>query len=119
MAIVRGIPGLGEDEKVAVPLQLPLADPLGNEIMTRFFNVFTSPDSRHTAGTWESDPGRSRWEFGTDGEIIYVLGGSMIVTRDGEDALKLGAGDLAVFEPGWQGFWEVTEPLSKVYVTYR
>ncbi len=119
MAIVCDVTGLSDEEKEVAPLALPLADPLGSEIITRYFNAFTSPDGRHTAGTWESDTGRSRWEFGLDGEIIYILGGRMTVTRDGEEGIALGPGDLAVFEPEWNGFWEITEPLSKVYVTFR
>ena len=99
------------------PLGQPSAEPLTGEITTRakvFFDV-----KEVTAGTWECEPGASRWEFTTRGEIIYVLSGSMTVQRDGEEGVLLTAGTSAVFELGWQGVWTVHETLRKVFVVYR
>lgn len=118
MAIVRRVQDITEAEKTVEPLQLPLADPLGETIQTKFFNLFSTPDETLDAGIWETEVGRSRWEFTDNGEVIYVLGGAMTVQRDGEDPIEVRAGDLAIFEKGWKGFWTVTEPLSKVYVIF-
>lgn len=99
------------------PLGQPSAEPLTGEITTRakvFFDI-----EQITAGTWECEPGASRWEFMTRGEIIYVLSGSMTVQRDGEEGVLLTAGSSAVFELGWQGVWTVHETLRKVFVVYR
>lgn len=118
MAIVCSVGEITEDEKTVEPLQLPLADPLGAVIETKLLSVYSSADERHDAGFWQTEVGRSRWEFDDSGEIIYVLGGAMTVERDGHPSVEVKAGDLVVFEPGWHGFWTVTEPLSKVYVFY-
>ena len=66
------------------------------------------------AGAWECDPGPSRWTFETN-EFIYILAGSMTVTRDGGSAVRLKAGDTAVFPVGWTGTWTIHEPIRKVY----
>lgn len=118
MAHIRRVSEITEDEKTTVPLELPLADPLGADIETKYYNLYSTPEENLDAGIWETQTGRSRWEFIDNGEVIYVLGGKMTVERDGEEAIEVGAGDLVVFEKGWKGFWTVTEPLSKVYVIY-
>ena len=53
------------------PLGQPSAEPLTGEILTRA-QVFLDNETV-TAGTWECEPGASRWEFTTRGEVIYVL----------------------------------------------
>jgi uncharacterized protein len=101
------------------PLGQPSAEPLSGDITTRSHVFFTSPDERILSGTWECEPGASRWEFLARGEIIYVLSGAMTVQRDGEDAINLTAGSSAIFELGWCGTWTVTETLRKVFVVYK
>lgn len=118
MAIVMRVNELNEGDKTVEPLAMPLADPLGANIETKTSNVFSSADGRHDAGFWETETGRSRWEFVNGGEIIYILGGAMTVERDGEDPQDVKAGDLVIFDKGWKGFWNVTEHLSKVYVFF-
>ncbi|MDP9101800.1 MAG: cupin domain-containing protein [Actinomycetota bacterium] len=101
------------------PLGQPSAEPLSGEIITRSKVVFTSEDSRVLCGTWECEPGTSRWEFLERGEFIHVLSGSMTVTRDGEEPVQLAAGASAVFPIGWCGTWTVHETLRKVFTVYR
>jgi uncharacterized protein len=96
----------------------PTATPLDGDIVVRKQGFFSSDDGRILSGTWESEPGVSRWEFLTRGEIIYVLSGSMTVQRDGEEPVKLAAGASAIFPLGWAGTWTVHETMRKVYVIY-
>ena len=109
---------LSPESKTEELLALPQADPLGAEILTKFYNLYSSADGAIDAGTWETAVGTSRWEFTDSGEVIYVLGGAMTVTPDGESPTVLTAGALAVFPPGWKGQWEVTEPLKKIYFIF-
>lgn len=118
MAIIRDIAAVSESEKEVEPLQLPLADPLGADIETKTFNLYSTPNESLHTGTWETAEGLSRWDFSDGGEVIYVLSGKMTVHRDGGEPQTISAGDLAVFEQGWSGTWNVTERLSKVYVMF-
>lgn len=100
-------------------LAQPSATPLSGDITVRGLNVFETEDGRISSGTWETEPGQSRWEFLTRGEIIHVLSGNMSVQRDGNDEVQLSAGDTAYFPIGWTGTWTVHERLRKVYVIYK
>jgi len=99
------------------PLGQPSAEPLTGEILTRA-QVFLDNETV-TAGTWECEPGASRWEFTTRGEVIYVLKGRMIVHEDGGEPVELTAGSSCIFPIGWKGKWTVIETLRKVFVVYR
>lgn len=97
----------------------PSAEPLSGEIMTRSKVEFANDERTVISGTWESDPGTSRWEFLTRAEIIHLLSGAMTVQRDGEEAVELRPGSVAYFPLGWTGVWTVTEPVRKFYVVYK
>ncbi len=99
------------------PLGQPSAEPLTGEILTRA-QVFLDNETV-TAGTWECEPGKSRWEFTTRGEVIYVLKGRMTVHEDGGEPVELTAGSSCIFPIGWKGVWTVVETLRKVFVVYR
>ncbi|BAU33529.1 cupin domain-containing protein [Microcella alkaliphila] len=119
MAIVCRTGNVTRADQTETPLELPLADPLGADIATTYLEVFSGKASSLDVGIWETDPGRSRWEFTDSGEVIYVISGRMTVTEDGKDAQQIEPGDLVIFPVGWKGFWEVTEPLKKVYVIFE
>lgn len=118
MAIALRVAEITEDQKTITPLALPLADPLGANITTGMVNIYSSGDGKHHAGFWETAVGRSRWDFTDGGEVIYILDGAMTIERDGEAPRNVKKGDLVVFEPGWAGFWTVTEHLKKVYTMF-
>ena len=99
------------------PLGQPSAEPLSGDILTRAKVYFDIPQI--TSGTWECEPGVSRWEFTTRGEVIYVLSGRMTVHEDGGEPVELTAGSSCIFPIGWQGTWTVHETLRKVFVVYR
>ncbi|MEU1300181.1 cupin domain-containing protein [Streptomyces shenzhenensis] len=101
------------------PLGPPSAEPLSGEILVRSRVDFTNEERTVVSGIWESDPGSSRWEFLTRGEIIHVISGHMTVQRDGEDPVEVTAGTTAYFPIGWCGTWTVHETLRKVYVVFK
>ncbi|MDI9891713.1 cupin domain-containing protein [Microbacterium sp. IEGM 1404] len=106
-------------ELEAKPLAPPNAEPLSGEIIVRGKAQFVNDDRTIISGVWESDPGTSRWEFLTRGEIVHILAGRMTVQRDGEEAVELTAGSAAYFPIGWTGVWTVIEPVRKLYVVYK
>jgi uncharacterized protein len=101
------------------PLGQPTAEPLDAAITTRARVLSEDLDGRIKTGTWECEVGRSRWEFVDRGEFIHVLSGRMVCTEDGAEPVELVAGSTAVFPLGWQGEWDVTQTLRKVFTIYR
>jgi uncharacterized cupin superfamily protein len=97
----------------------PSAEPLSGDITVRSRTDFVSDDRSVVSGVWESEPGTSRWEFLTRGEIIHVVAGRMTVQKDGEDEVEITAGTTAYFPIGWCGVWIVHETLRKVFVVYK
>lgn len=110
---------LSAAEYTASVLAQPSAEPLSGDIEVRAYTPFVSEDGRIVSGSWESEPGHSRWEFLTRGEIITVVSGRMTVQRDGEEAVELSAGMTAVFPIGWTGLWTVHETFRKIFVVYN
>jgi len=110
------IPAATLEHKLLAP---PSAEPLDGPIRVRSRVDFVTDDRRLVSGIWECEPGRSRWEFDTRGEIIHVVSGAMTVTEDDGEPVELTAGTTAYFPIGWRGEWLVTETLRKVFVVYR
>jgi uncharacterized cupin superfamily protein len=100
------------------PLEPPLATATGDPMPTRGLDLWTSDDESISTGTWECEPGPSRWDFADNGEFIHVLAGRMTCTHDDGTAVELSAGSTAVFPKGWGGTWDVHETLRKVYVIF-
>lgn len=105
-------------EMASSHLELPTATPLSGVIRTRSCGLYATNDGKIKTGTWECEPGTSRWEFLNRGEFIHVISGRMIVHEDGQHPLELSEGSTAVFPIGWQGDWIVLETLRKVFVIY-
>ncbi|WP_344751832.1 cupin domain-containing protein [Gryllotalpicola koreensis] len=110
---------LGVAELEQKPLSPPSAEPLSGEILVRSAVAFANDTRTIVSSIWESDPGTSRWEFLTRGEIVHILAGRMVVTQDGGAPVELTAGSVAYYPIGWTGVWEVIEPVRKFYVVYR
>ena len=120
MTIVIKAAELTADELTESRLGPPSAQPVdGAEIVVRSAVKFKSEDGQIIAGVWESEPGASRWEFDTRGELITVLSGRMTVLEDGGEPAEITAGSTAYFPLGWHGVWTVHETLRKVYVVYK
>ena len=49
---------------------------------------------------------------------MHILAGRMTVTPDGGEPQDIGPGDTAVFPRGWQGSWQIHEPIRKLYVLF-
>jgi uncharacterized protein len=74
-------------------------------------------DGEQEVGIWECTPGPSYWTLETN-EAVHILAGRMTVTPDGGEPQDIGPGDTAVFPRGWQGSWQIHEPIRKLYVLF-
>lgn len=109
---------LNSDDYTESLLAPPMATPLSGDIVVRDRSYLADSDHGVWSGSWESEPGTSRWEFTDTGEVITVVSGRMTVEEDGGEPVTLTAGDTAYFPIGWKGVWTVHEKLRKVYVVY-
>lgn len=96
----------------------PTATPISGDIVVRDKSYLADGERGIYSGSWESEPGTSRWEFTDRGEVITVVEGRMTVEEDGKPAVTLTPGDTAYFPVGWKGVWTVHEKLRKIYVVY-
>jgi uncharacterized protein len=100
------------------PLAPPLATALDGPMATHGLDLWNADDESVATGTWQCGPGRSRWDFTDNGELVHVLSGRMTCRHDDGAEVELSAGSTAVFPKGWAGTWEVHETLRKVYVIF-
>jgi uncharacterized cupin superfamily protein len=98
-------------------LEPPTAEPLSGPIATWTREIFSSPDGTTSAGYWQVEAGRSRWDFDYT-EVIWVVEGEVTVTEDGGEPVRLSPGDVGVFPVGWKGEWDVPDGLKKFYVVF-
>ncbi len=93
----------------------PLEEATGPEMTTAGLEVWADGDV--SGGIWECTPGPSYWTQ-EEHEVIHLVTGRMTVTRDGEEPVELGPGDMAVFPKGWSGTWDIHETVRKVYAIF-
>jgi uncharacterized cupin superfamily protein len=67
------------------------------------------------AGIWESTPGKWRIEY-DEWEFCHILSGVSVITEDGGQERRVGAGDSFILRPGFKGSWDVIETTRKEYV---
>jgi len=74
-----------------------------------------TPKSHRYAGYWAATVGAWRVSY-EEWEYCSLLEGKAIVTEDGQESVTLSSGDHFIFRPGFQGRWDVLEPVLKTFV---
>jgi uncharacterized protein len=67
------------------------------------------------AGNWQSPPGKWRISY-DEWEFCHILSGVSVISEDGGEERRVGAGDSFILRPGFKGTWEVIETTHKEYV---
>ncbi len=80
-------------------------------------NFFSDADNRFFAGTWQSSVGRWRVSY-SEHEFCHITSGRVRIEANGK-SWEFGPGDSFVIPSGFQGVWEVLEPMSKLYVIFE
>ncbi|WP_341676857.1 cupin domain-containing protein [Niveibacterium sp. SC-1] len=76
-----------------------------------------SADGLVSAGTWACEPGAWRIVFpATREEFFHVIEGRIRITNQRGEAKEFGPGDACVIPAGFEGIFEVIEPVRKRYV---
>lgn len=95
----------------ALPERLLEGDPT-----YRTWDLDSVDDGRIRAGLWEATPGRTRSIKGISWEWCTILSGVVVITEDGGEPRRFGAGDTFVMKPGFVGTWETVETVRKLWV---
>jgi uncharacterized protein len=81
-------------------------------------NYFIDATGQLFAGVWESTPGRWRVSY-TENEFCHITAGEVRIESESGEAWMFKAGDSFVIPAGFQGIWNVTTPLRKLYVIFE
>jgi uncharacterized cupin superfamily protein len=88
----------------------------GNPLRTTQ-NHFTNASGEVFSGVWGSEVGSWRIVFGEgEDEFFYVTEGRCRVIDDAGNSSEAGPGDALVIPAGFNGVFEVLEPMKKHYV---
>ena len=63
---------------------------------------------------WEKEASVFPWHYDT-AETCYFLDGEVIVTPEGGEPVRMGAGDLVTFPAGLSCTWDIQQPVRKHY----
>lgn len=63
---------------------------------------------------WTKEVSEFPWKY-EDTETCYFLEGSVIVTPDNGEPVKIGKGDYVVFPQGMKCVWKIVEDVKKHY----
>lgn len=63
---------------------------------------------------WTKEISTFPWYY-DETETCYLLAGEVLVTPEGGDAVRFGAGDLVTFPAGMACTWEIVQPVRKHY----
>jgi len=64
---------------------------------------------------WTKEVSTFPWTYDSE-ETCYFLEGDVIVTPEGGEPVRMGAGDLVIFPAGMRCTWDVRQPVRKHYV---
>ena len=82
---------------------------------TAGLRLWQSGDASIRTGLWECSEGRFRTCFDEgEGEVIWVVDGTLTCIEDGGPTSRLVFGDVMLFPPGWSGEWRIEGTLRKV-----
>ena len=88
--------------------------------MTHRGKIFwSSSDGSVNCGLWGVDAGRFSCSFDGEGEMVHVVQGEIVATSEDGSIVRLTAGDVYTFTPGWKGIWEMREPMRKFFTTFK
>ncbi len=78
-----------------------------------------APEAAGKLGIWECTPGGWPVVDRPDSEFSYIISGKARLVDAATGAVtEIGAGDLVILPKGWNGRWDVSETVRKIFAVY-
>ena len=78
-----------------------------------------APEAAGSIGFWECQPGGWPVTDRPENEFSYIISGRARLTDDATGTVtEIGPGDLVILPAGWNGRWDVTETVRKIFTNY-
>jgi hypothetical protein len=90
---------------------------LNGDPVTTVRNFFSDAAHGFHAGVWQSTVGRWRVSY-SEHEFCHVTSGKVRIQNE-RGSWEFGPGQSFVVPAGFEGTWEVLEPMSKLYVIFE
>ncbi|NIR25899.1 MAG: DUF861 domain-containing protein [Phycisphaerae bacterium] len=88
---------------------------LGGSPEQTMFNQFQDPSEQMLSGIWDCTEGKWQADYSAKSEFCHILSGKVVLTDKDGTASTFAAGDSFVIPMGFEGTWEVVEPVRKLY----
>ncbi|HSH84543.1 MAG TPA: cupin domain-containing protein [Guyparkeria sp.] len=83
------------------------------------WNHFQDRSKQMVSGVWDCSPGKWTADYSTKSEFCHILSGKVILADTAGKSQTFSSGDSFVIPSGFEGTWEVVEPVRKLYVIFQ
>lgn len=92
---------------------------LTGDVKEASVTLWKSPDETVSIGVWECTPGTFAATREGYSEVAHIIRGTFTLTTPDGVTTAHGPGDLIVTNEGWQGTWDISETVRKVWVIQK
>lgn len=85
---------------------------------TRLWHAFSDPSEQFHVGHWSSGVCKLNVSY-SEQELCVLLEGEAIVTDMAGNSRTFGKGEAFVIPAGFEGTWESTQPVVKIYAIFE
>ncbi|MCP4186526.1 MAG: cupin domain-containing protein [Gammaproteobacteria bacterium] len=104
------------DEASGAKSAMPAERCLKGQPQQTLWNLFQDNSKQMLSGVWECSEGKWQADYSSKSEFCHILAGKIVLTDASGHESTFCAGDSFVIPSGFDGTWEVIEPVRKLYV---
>jgi len=98
---------------------IQVKEPIGEKIAATRIAINEDKENQDIlSGVWECTPGIWRRQI-LKSEFSHFVAGECIFTPDGQEPIKIQAGDAIFFPAGCEGTWDIRETVRKTFVIFE
>ncbi len=104
------------DEASGTKSTMPAERCLKGQPQQTLWNLFQDNSKQMLSGVWECSEGKWQADYSSKSEFCHILAGKVVLTDASGHESSFCTGDSFVIPSGFDGTWEVIEPVRKLYV---